>query len=172
MADRLRSVPPARPGSLWDDADAALLLSVGRHDANALRELSKRHAAALTILACAMVVRPERAVAVVDQVFAAVWADPGCIDGQNVRAQLAALVHVRCAAPPHRDTPLRDERIALALIAFGDHTCRQAAARVGVAPEIIAARLRAFVLDPDRFAEFRPLDDNVVVLSDVRRSGI
>jgi hypothetical protein len=170
MANRLRRVPPSAAGSFRDSADATLLLAVGRHDANALRELESRHAAALTVLACAMVVRPERAVAVIDDVFAAVWANPACAGGENVRAELAALVHDRCAAPIA--TPLRNERIALALIAFGDHTCREAATRVGLAPEIIAARLRAFVLDPDRFAEFRNLDDNVVVLSDLRHSGV
>ena len=162
---------------LWDRADTALLERVAQHDAGAMRELSNCHAAALTVLACAIVVRPERAVAVVDEVFAAVWSNPACVSGRSVRAQLAALVHEHCAMPPHRDTPCRDERIALALIAFGDHTCREAAERVGLGPEIIAARLRAFVLDPDRFAEFRPLDDdvdddNVIVLSDVRRSGV
>ena len=96
----------------------------------------------------------------------------------SVRAQLAALVHERCrtelessirGADASRrgstalsSTNANAERIAVALIAFGDHTCWQAAERVGSRTEVIAERLRAFVLDPDHFAPFFTTDDNVL----------
>jgi hypothetical protein len=157
-----------------------------KRDEGALRELSHRHAAALSVLACAIVRQPAWARRAVSDVFAAVWAEPdrlGTIDA-SVRAQFAAMVHERCSrmelpARPYIDLRSRNTvwrraessqgRIAVALIAFGDHTCRQAAERVGTDTAVVAERLRAFVLDPDHFDAFCTRADNVVALRDARR---
>jgi hypothetical protein len=161
---RLRLVRALGRGS-----EAELVSGHARRDEQALDELSHRHATALTVLACAIVREPAWAMTAVDAVFASIRAAPDQIGDPDasVRAQLAGLVHERCRAM-ERGTVVaaRQERIAVALIAFGDHTCRQAAERVGSAPIVVAERLRAFVLDPDHFTAFCPTDDNVIALRD------
>jgi hypothetical protein len=148
-------------------SEADLVSGLARRDEQSLDELSHRHAAALSVLACAIVRQPAWARSAVDEVFASIWAEPDQIgDAEaSVRAQLAGLVHERCRSmeqnPSVAATP---ERIAVALIAFGDHTCRQAAERVGSAPAVVAERLRSFVLDPDHFTAFCATGGNVVAL--------
>jgi hypothetical protein len=168
-------------------SDAKLVARVVKRDEVALRELSHRHAAALSVLACAIVRQPAWARCAVTEVFAAVWATPDRLGATDVsvRAQLAALVHEHCLAMElhpspsgidHRHTKeatrrahdATPERIAVALIAFGDHTCPQAANRAGTDAGIVAERLRAFVLDPDHFQTFCT-DDNVVALHTAQR---
>jgi hypothetical protein len=166
-------------------SDAQLVSRVAQHDETALRELSHRHADALSVLACAIVRQPGWARRAVADVFSVVWDEPEQLGATNisVRAQLAALVHEHCRtmelhASGHDDslaakegTRRRDAtpaRIAVALIAFGDHTCPQAAERVGTDVTVVAERLRAFVLDPDHFQDFCT-NDKVVPLDDARR---
>jgi hypothetical protein len=161
--------------------DNGLVSGVAQHDVESLQELRHRHDAALLVLACAIVRQPALARRVVDETFASVWDDSHRLhqSDASVRAQLAALVHGRCRAlkpePPRRANDLQanaarrsetPERIAVALIAFGDHTCRQAAERVGTDAVVVAAQLRAFVLDPDHFETFRVGGENVVRLRD------
>jgi hypothetical protein len=156
-------------------SDADLICGLVRRDEQALDELAYRHAAALSVLACAFLRQPVGARSVVDDVFASVWAEPDQVGGADasVRAQLAGLVHERCRTmEQNTSVAATPERVAVALIAFGDHTCRQAAERVGSAPTVIAERLRAFVLDPDRFTAFRSADDNVVPLRHRRPAPI
>ncbi|MDQ1521841.1 MAG: hypothetical protein QOI55_2914 [Actinomycetota bacterium] len=167
-------------------SDAALVDGVVKRDEGALRELSHRHAAALSVLACAMVRQPAWARRAVAEVFDEVWADPDRLGARDasVRAQFAAMVHEHCRKmeqPARRHIDLRSRnavlrtgestrgRIAVALIAFGDHTCRQAAELVGTDTAVVAERLRAFVLDPDHFEAFCTKADNVVALRDARR---
>jgi hypothetical protein len=178
---RLRSVRPL--GQVSDDD---LVSRLAQHDEESLQELRHRHGAALSVLACAMVRQPAAARRVVNETFASVWADRSRLRAcdASVRAQLAALVYHGCHAiepEPHRlasEAPAnaawrRDERtperVAVALIAFGDHTCRQAAERVGTDALIVAERLRAFVLDPDHFDTFRISGENVVALREAVR---
>jgi DNA-directed RNA polymerase specialized sigma24 family protein len=178
---RLRSVRPL--GQLSDDD---LISGIAQHDEESLHELRHRHGAALSVLACAMVRQPAVARRVVDETFASLWADRSRLHAcdASVRAQLAALVHHRCnAIEPERQRPASEplanaawrrrertpERVAVALIAFGDHTCRQAAERVGTDALVVAERLRAFVLDPDHFDTFRISGENVVALREAVR---
>src|SRR3954468_7288872 len=147
-------------------SEADLISGLVRGDEQALEELSYRHAAALSVLACAIVRQPAWARSAVDDVFASIWAAPDQVgsDDASVRAQLAGLVHERCRTMEREaSAPATPERIAVALIAFGDHTCRQAAERVGSRPALVAERLREFVLDPEHFTAFTT-DDNVVAL--------
>jgi hypothetical protein len=60
------------------------------------------------------------------------------------------------------------EHVAVALIAFGDHTCRHAADRVGLSHAVVASRLRAFVVEPDHFNVFC-IEHNVISLHGARR---
>jgi hypothetical protein len=180
--------PPRTVRTLDRASEADLVVRLSQRDDRALAELTHRHAAALSVLACTMVGRPASARRVVADVFAAIWDTPtqvGVAD-VSVRAQLAALVHERCktelqsssrdahashAANPDRyTTNTTPERIAVALIAFGDHTCWQAAERVGSRTAVVAQRLRAFVLDPEHFGDFFTTDDNVVPLARPARS--
>lgn len=154
-------------------SDTDLVASLANHDEEALRELSHRHAAALSVLAYAIVRQPTQARRAVDDIFATVWAAPGHVGvvGTSVRAQFARMVHERCCAMALHPSAMRDEetareRIAVALIAFGDHTCREAAERVGTDATTVGERLRGFVLDPDHFAPFCNSDRSVVTLRD------
>jgi DNA-directed RNA polymerase specialized sigma24 family protein len=167
-------------------SETDLVVGLSRRDEQALKELTQRHAAALSVLACAIVGRPASARRAVADVFAAIWVAPDQVGmpDVSVRAQLAALVHERCKTElepsnrradasrrgnaTRRSTNATAERIAVALIAFGDHTCWQAAERVGSRTAVVAERLRAFVLDPDHFAPFFTTDDNVVPLRAMR----
>src|SRR5690349_18846889 len=175
-----------RERRLQHASETDLVAALSRRDEQALEELTERHAAALSVLAYTMVGRPASARRVVAEVFAAISIAPGQVGGSgvSVRAQLAALVHERCTSelePSNRaaDASRRGnaarrtnnttaERIAVALIAFGDHTCFQAAERAGSRTAVVAERLRTFVLDPDHFAPFFATDDNVVPLRATR----
>jgi hypothetical protein len=177
---RLRIVRP-----LGRASDAQLVVGVAQHNTQALQELSHRHSAALSVLACAMVRQPASARRVVAAVFASLWAEPERVEAEaSVRAHLAGMVSDECRGTevepvrnggdqlrlvgPEGATTARPERVAVALIAFGDHTCEHAAARVGLRPAVVADRLRAFVLDPDHFAAYCSTADNTVALRSPR----
>jgi hypothetical protein len=175
---RLRVVRPLSCAS-----EAQLILGLTERNPQALHELSQRHAAALSVLACA-IVQPASARQAVAAVFAAVWAAPDQLGADDsVRAQLAGMVYEECCATEvaRADGPLdaapgtsrraaaRPERVAVALIAFGDHTCEHAAARVGLRSGFVAERLRAFVLDPNRFTAFSSTNENLVALRAARQ---
>jgi hypothetical protein len=167
-------------------SDRELLVSLAQRDEAALDELSYRHSNALSVLACAIVRDPASAKRAVADVYASVWDEPEQFDRHtSVRAQLAALVLERCRTMgpepsnqagglPRLQWATRDatfampERIAVALIAFGDHTCQQAADLVGSCPAAVTERLRGFVLDPDHFDAFYATADNAFARHDPR----
>jgi hypothetical protein len=149
--------------ALGGASEADLVIGVARRNEQALQELRHRHAAALSVLACAIVREPASATRAVNDVFASISGEPGLVSAdRSVRVQLAALVHERCSTIEHERSGVvsSPERIAVALIAFGDHTCVQAAERVGSSPAVVAERLRAFVVDPDHFTAFYDTDEN------------
>lgn len=175
---RLRIVGPLSCAS-----EAQLVLGLTQRDPQALQELSQRHGAALSVLACA-IVQPASARRAVAAVFASVWDTPDQLGADSsVRAQLAGMVYEQCRATgatrggssldAAHVTPgtrvARPERVAVALIAFGDHTCEHAAARVGLRPYFVAERLRAFVLDPNRFTALSSTNENLVALRAARK---
>jgi hypothetical protein len=148
-------------------SDPDLVAHIVRRDEAALHELSRRHAAALSVLALTITGDHGRARRAVTDVFAVVLACPERVGARDlsVRAQLAGLVYEHCRMVLGA---AHEEQVAVALVAFGDHTCPQAAERVGATAAGVAKRLRVFVLDPDRFDAFCRSDDNVVAIRDAR----
>jgi DNA-directed RNA polymerase specialized sigma24 family protein len=142
--------------------DAELLSAVAALDVEAVEEAYERHAAALCGLALLVAEDSELAEDAVAGAFIALWRSPTsiCLEGQSLRVALAGEVYTRCTQarqrhalgqrarvcsdfqPPARaDSALRPrfQRDLLALILLGEHSCREAARRVGV-DEAAAAR--------------------------------
>jgi len=147
---------PARRRSGRKD-DTANLAAVAASRTEGLEEAYDRHGDALYRLAL-LITRSQRAAedAVIDA-FSAWWQAPGNVDPgkQGLRSVLAGAVYSCCLdAPTARirrrqgasglgalATLPRMQRDLLALVLFGEHTSRQAAARMGVRDDTAASML-------------------------------
>jgi DNA-directed RNA polymerase specialized sigma24 family protein len=143
--------------------DTELFAAVAALDVEAVEEAYERHASALCGLALLTAEDSKLAEDAVAGTFIALWRSPIsiCLEEQSLRAALAGEVYTRCVqarqthAPGQRartcwdsQTPARADlallpsfqRDLLALIMLGEHSCREAARRVGV-NEAAAAKM-------------------------------
>jgi len=147
---------PARQRSGRKD-DTANLTGVAAGRIGALEEAYDRHGDALYRLALLITGRQKAAEDAVADAFSAWWQSPGNVDRgeRSLRCALAGAVYDRCLeAPPARHLRRqgasglgalaavpRMQRDLLALVLFGEHTRRQAAARVGLSDDAAASTL-------------------------------
>jgi DNA-directed RNA polymerase specialized sigma24 family protein len=143
--------------------DAELLSAVAALDVEAVEEAYERHATALCGLALLIAEDAGLAEDAVAGTFIALWRSPTsiCLEEQSLRAALASELYTRCTQARGRRAPGQRTRICqdsqpsaradltllpclqrdlLALIMLGEHSCREAAHRVGV-NEAAAARM-------------------------------
>jgi RNA polymerase sigma-70 factor, ECF subfamily len=158
--------------------DDALFSAVAAFSVEAVEETYKRHATALCGLALLIAEDSELAKDAVAGAFIALWRSPTsiCLEEQSLRAALAGEVYTRCtqvrqrSAPRQRTKTHRDsqqparvdlallprfQRDLLALILLGEHSCREAARRVGL-NEATAARMITGTLRTMRDVERKP----------------
>jgi DNA-directed RNA polymerase specialized sigma24 family protein len=144
--------------------DAELFSAVAALSIEAFEEVYERHAAALCGLALLVAENSRLAEDAVAGTFIALWRSPAsiCLDEQSLRAALAGEVYARCkqmqqthaagqVTKTSRDPPPTPadpdptllphfRRDLLALIMLGEHSCREAAHRVGL-DEAAATRM-------------------------------
>jgi DNA-directed RNA polymerase specialized sigma24 family protein len=158
--------------------DAELFSAVAALDVEAVEEAYERHATALCALALLTAEDSELAEDAVAGAFIALWRSPAtiCLEEQSLRAALAGEVYTRCARARQRHAPEQRARVSpdtqpparadlalqprfqrdlLALILLGEHSCREAACRVGL-DEAAAARMITGTLRSMGGSERRP----------------
>jgi DNA-directed RNA polymerase specialized sigma24 family protein len=160
--------------------DVALSSAVAALSVEAVEEAYERHATALCGLALLVAEDAELAKDAVAGAFIALWRSPAsiCLEGHSLRAAMAGEVYTRCtqarqrhtsrqrantcqdSQPPAAGADLahlpRFQRDLLALILLGEHSCRQAARRVGL-NEAAATRMITTTLRTMRHIEQKPL---------------
>jgi len=147
---------PARQRS-GRTGDTANLTGVAASRIEALEEAYDRHGDALYRLALLITGRQKAAEDAVVDAFSVWWQAPGNVDPwePSLRSALAGAVYSRCLDAPTARNRRRQgapglgalaalprmQRDLLALVWFGEHTRRQAAARVGVSDDAAASML-------------------------------
>jgi DNA-directed RNA polymerase specialized sigma24 family protein len=159
--------------------DAALFSAVAALSVEAVEEAYERHATALCGLALLVAEDAELAKDAVAGAFIALWRSPAsiCLEEQSLRAAMAGEVYTRCTQAGQRHASgqrvsicqdsqppagadlahlPRFQRDLLALILLGEHSCREAARRVGL-NEVAATRMITTTLRTMRHIERKPL---------------